>query len=616
MDLNFVLLTKCYDKYDLQYWLEYHHKRFPDARFTIVDNESIVDVRRVADSILGKYHYIRINGFPDQKKLYSDLMNDQYGHIFWEGEVIAFFDDDEYFYLHDPNADDEKFDYKEVIEKTFEYEKDYEGWDWTKYDTLCIPHINMSSNPLLEDRNTSASMPLVLTNRRDDKTATVKCLVRYSSSNEYEWKVQEGVDEAGHVPFVNGKRNAAVFTAWYDKKKAQVVAQTWPLGNTSFAEVDYNSNVRLYHYHLKSRWDWDQKIKRGSCSRIVPWYSSVVENNIFYGHYDIVDNSMSVEFNRFVKPEVLDTLHEVWSAFEENETTKRRDAHDPEWDKMPHKINYEDIRFAKSFDQKKKMGEWWIAQNCPTIDLACPGSNLANQINYWKLNDMNPKKVLWADKCAVYKELYDLGLENIRIPILYEKYKPSDQDIREAIRNYCVNNDCILKCNHGSGFNIKFKAREGVNEDFLVQKIRSWLETNYAYVAGYEWHYEPIIPAILIQPLLTKDFVPPIDYQFYCRDGEILAVDLQRKASKVLIEHLAFTDADGNDLDWCLGSWPMQHGLAKDQLEAVHTMRPIVEKIAKQFIFVRVDLFWINKRVYFCEATFCPSSGVLDYQTR
>ena len=69
MDLNFVLLTKAYDEPDIKYWLQYHHNRFSGARFTIVDNDSIVDVKKIADEILGDYHYIRLNGFPNQRKL-------------------------------------------------------------------------------------------------------------------------------------------------------------------------------------------------------------------------------------------------------------------------------------------------------------------------------------------------------------------------------------------------------------------------------------------------------------------------------------------------------------------------------------------------------------------
>jgi hypothetical protein len=44
------------------------------------------------------YTYIRICGFPNQRKLYSDIMNDVYGKLFETGDAVAFIDDDEFLY--------------------------------------------------------------------------------------------------------------------------------------------------------------------------------------------------------------------------------------------------------------------------------------------------------------------------------------------------------------------------------------------------------------------------------------------------------------------------------------------------------------------------------------
>jgi hypothetical protein len=622
MDLNFVLLTKAYDEPDIKYWLQYHHNRFDGARFTIVDNDSIVDVKKIADEILGDYHYIRLNGFPNQRKLYADLMNGAYGKIFKEDEAVAFFDDDEYFYLRDPNDEKNELDYREVLDEAFEIEYrdeslSYRSYSNSKFDTLVIPHINMSTLDIFVDRNPSCPLALTHTEHRNDSEATVKCIVRYSSVNEYEWKIQPRIDEAGHVPFVNGKRNAAMFTAWIDRETEghPIKVLTFPIGNTSFGTIDYQSNVRLYHYHIKSQWDWDQKIKRGSCACLTPWYSPKLEENCFYGGYDYFDFDMKDEFLRYCEWKLEDygkgQFHPTWSPFRENATTIRKSQFKLE---KEHKVGYEDFRFATTFEDKRVLGRRWLLENAPELNVEDPKTH-ADLIAWGKLYDMNPKKSVWADKCAVYKELYDLGLEDIRIPILYERYKPADSDIREALE-LCRTNDCILKCNHASGYNIRFNATEGINYDFLTKKIRGWLDTNYAYIAGYEWQYEAITPAILVQPSLFPRGVKPTDYQFYCENGNIVAVEIQRKASKVIIEHIAFTDIDGNDLDWCLGSWPLQKGLNIEQKEAVAAMRPVVEEIAKLFKFVRVDLFWVNKRIYFCETTFCPCSGVLDYQVR
>lgn len=602
MKFHFVLLTKCYDRYDLLYWFEYHCKRFPEAEFHIFDNDSYVDIRQLIDP--SRYTYNRIAGFPDQKKLYSDIMNGKYGEFFEQDDLVAFIDDDEYLYANDKNYDG-----------ILDLERVMELCRTTEYNTLCLPHINISSKELLNDRNTSMSMPSTLTYRRADTETTVKCIVRYGRESRYEWKSTPD-DPAGHVPYVNGVRKACVFTGWVGKdeygrfmpNRPEVL--TFPL-RTSMASVDYTSNIRLYHYHLKSRWDWSKKIERGSCARVIPWYSKDIEKNMFYGKYDILDEDMKTEFENYVTPAVRDNhlLHDEYSVVSENDTTLRKSA----YIRQEHEhIDYEALRFATTFDDKIALGKKWIKENAPYIDIENP-KNICDWINYYKFNDLNPQKILWSDKCAVYKELYDIGLEHIRIPVIYERYKPSDKEISEAV-DICSKNDCILKCNHGSGYNIKFSAGEPVNRKYLVKKIREWLDTNYAYIAGYEWQYEPIVPAIIVQPVLSKG--PLVDYQFFCLDGKVEAVDLQKKVSKVIITHLAFTDTGGNDLSWYIGGTPLQRGLTDDQKKAIKTMLPAVEKIAALFKFVRVDMFWTGGRVYFCEATFCPCSGVLNYTER
>jgi hypothetical protein len=601
MRLHFVLLTKCYDAFDLKYWFAYHRARFPAASFHVFDNDSLVDVRLAMGDM--PYHYTHISGFPDQKRLYSDIMNGKYGSLFEDGDAVAFIDDDEYLYVRDANSGKFVLPLESLISECF-----------GQYDSLCIPHINMSSQELAGDRDTRIPMPENFTYRRNDGATTVKCIVKYCQGKTYTWKRTE-TDGAGHVPYVNGRRNAAVFTGWFPKDASgnivpdRIETLSFPL-HDSIAAVDYSSNVRLYHYHIKSRWDWDQKIARGSCSSVVPWYADEIEKNIFYGNYDIPDGDMKAEYLRVAGKG--DTVtgsreHDRWYDIHENDTVTRKHNFTDTG-----KVTYETIRFATTFDEKIALGKKWISENAPHISLDEP-KNICDWINFYKFNDLNPQKVAWTDKCAVYKELYDLGLENLRMPVMYERYKPSDVDIVEALR-MCRNNDCILKCNHGSGFNIRFKAGDSINEEYLAKKIRGWLDTNYAYVAGYEWQYEPIVPAILVQP--TVSAATPVDYQFFCLDGEVVAVELQRKVSKVLITHIAFVDTDGNDLDWYIGGTPLQRNLSTEQRNAMEHMLPAVREISKLFKFVRVDMLWTGHRGYFCETTFCPCSGVLDYVKR
>lgn len=297
-----------------------------------------------------------------------------------------------------------------------------------------------------------------------------------------------------------------------------------------------------------------------------------------------------------------------------NETIKQREL----WlagDKSV--INdYNDIRFA---DDKFEAGKKWLTEtHGRKINFDNP-QNLVDYICKYKYEDLNPLKVSWADKIMVYQKLYDIGLEELHIPMIgeYEKFwfKPTMNEIRQVIDiATSYDNSTIIKCNHGSGWNIKLIKGEAFDKDYIAEKLNTWLHTNYAYVAGYEWQYESIVPGLLIQPLYEYN---PLDWQFYCLDGEIVAVDIQRKFGKSYVENLAWVDQYGNKTNEYIGQMPAMDKLNDSMKKVLDRMRPYVKEIAKQFKFVRVDLFNTPKNeIKFCETTFAPCSGILDLSTR
>lgn len=296
-----------------------------------------------------------------------------------------------------------------------------------------------------------------------------------------------------------------------------------------------------------------------------------------------------------------------------NETLKQKQL----WlAKDPAAVNdYNNIRFA---DDKFAAGKQWLLSKKPEVNMENP-KTIVDFICKYKYEDLNPLKPAWADKIAVYQKLYDMGLECLHIPMIgeYEKYwyKPTVKEIGEVI-DIALSKDysCIIKCNHGSGWNIKLTPGENVNRQYLVNKLNEWLHTNYAYIAGYEWQYESIVPGLLIQPMYESN---PLDWQFYCLDGEIVAVDIQRKFGKSYVENLAFVDSKGDKLSWYIGATPTIDNLNQGMKKILDRMTHFVLEIAKQFKFVRVDLFNTPRdEIRFCEATFAPCSGILDLTNR
>ena len=273
---------------------------------------------------------------------------------------------------------------------------------------------------------------------------------------------------------------------------------------------------------------------------------------------------------------------------------------------------YNNVRFAKD---KFEAGKKWLKERKPDLDMENP-KTLPDFIAKYKYEDMNPLKVTWADKIGVYSALYDLDMEDLHIPMLAPLYKlfykPCDAEIDQVI-DIALKQPSIIKCNHGSGWNIKVIPGQPFNREFVKEKLKTWLGTNYAYISGYEWHYEPIVPGLLVQPLLAEQ---PLDWQFYCLDGQIVALDLQKKIGKSFVENLAWVDEHGKAMDWYIGFKPTMESLPASYVAIMDKMKPYVLGIAKKFKFVRVDLFHIDNKVKFCEATFAPCSGILDLSKR
>jgi hypothetical protein len=173
--------------------------------------------------------------------------------------------------------------------------------------------------------------------------------------------------------------------------------------------------------------------------------------------------------------------------------------------------------------------------------------------------------------------------------------------------NHLPDGKWFFRCNHGSGWNMRFEKKKGNDPSYLISKLNEWLSLNYAYISGYEWQYENINRGIIVQPDLGK----LLDWQFWCENGEIKYIQLSRKLGKNLEEFICFTDSSCENTDMYIGIKPMRFKLLSKEKETYKKMKPIVEQLASDFKFVRVDLYSINGQVKFSELTFSPCSGNL-----
>ena len=280
-----------------------------------------------------------------------------------------------------------------------------------------------------------------------------------------------------------------------------------------------------------------------------------------------------------------------------------------EWLNGLHQTEYNNCRFA---EDKTQYAIDWIKNKLPNVNLENP-QNIVDRINYYKIFDKDRRKSFWADKISVRYMIEDLdplnkeGLHDILIPNIYRSRCYLS---RYEYDNFIPDGKYIIKCNHGSGWNIRFEKKPDFDPTYMLSKIKEWYFLNYAYVSGYEWQYENIIRGIIVQP----DYGQLKDWNFWCENGEIKYVQTVRKLNKNLEEYLTFTDANGDKPDIYIGIKPMRFTLLESEKETLEKMKPIVKKLASDFKFVRVDLYSINGQVKFGETTFSPCSGKLVFK--
>ena len=287
-----------------------------------------------------------------------------------------------------------------------------------------------------------------------------------------------------------------------------------------------------------------------------------------------------------------------------NKSIKPESEYYQEWLNGQHKTDYNNCRFS---DNKLEYAKHWLDVNVPFVNYENP-QNIVDRICNYKLYDKNIEKQYWTDKYQALTKLKVLGFTELIIEPIICGTKDTFKDDFKTIPN----GNYILRMNNGSGWNMKFEKTDSFNPEYLYSKVEEWSFLNYAYICGYEWQYENIKPMYIIQP----DLGNLMNWEFWCENGEIVAINLVKKLGKNLEGYLSWTDCDGNYLDWYIGNPGIRNSLSKDQKVILEKMKPYVLKLCSGFKFVRVDLYYINNNIKFSELTFTPCSGKLNLRNK
>ena len=225
------------------------------------------------------------------------------------------------------------------------------------------------------------------------------------------------------------------------------------------------------------------------------------------------------------------------------------------------------------------------------------------KLMWLKLFEDNTLKTKFTDKVEVRKYLSTLGFENLLVPIIDIADRVEDIIFEQLPKKF------VLKCSHGSGFNIICTDKRELDYKETRLQLEKWMVTDYS-IRNAEIHYSSIKPRIIIEHFLEPSSnKEPINYQLHCFHGEprIIEVILERDT---LEEQAIMLTTDWEDTQYMKKKLP--NDMAAFKPKQLGELLKIAKKLSRPFTYVRVDLYIVDEKIYFNELTFTPAACLDD----
>lgn len=217
-----------------------------------------------------------------------------------------------------------------------------------------------------------------------------------------------------------------------------------------------------------------------------------------------------------------------------------------------------------------------------------------------KLNEENKLKTQCADKYLVRDYINDLGYAHLLNELYHVYEKVEDINFEQLPDSF------VMKCTHGSSYNIICPRQDHLDLEQTKAQLKKWMNIDFSLL-WCEPQYANIKPRIVVERFLNgeREGVPPIDYKIHCMHGEphFIEVIINRGSSErknIVLntswEILPFNEVGKN----------AQEILKKP--EKLDEMLEIAGELSQDFTYVRVDLYYSQKRIFFGELTFTPSA--------
>lgn len=215
---------------------------------------------------------------------------------------------------------------------------------------------------------------------------------------------------------------------------------------------------------------------------------------------------------------------------------------------------------------------------------------------------------LWitlADKWRVRQYIEQKGLPNILVKLYGVWQNPMDIDFSQLPSSF------VLKTNNGCGDALVIKNKNDISE-IKIKKMFYEKLSNVFGLNSAQIHYAKIKGCVIAEELLVNDCEYSssiVDYKFYCFNGEpkFCGVFYDRKNNTHNM-CVSFYDMQWNKHDEWKSTSYGKPSIDFPKPERMADMVDICKSLTKGIPFVRLDLYYINNKIYFGEYTFTPAS--------
>ncbi|QDV21776.1 hypothetical protein Q31a_00550 [Aureliella helgolandensis] len=220
------------------------------------------------------------------------------------------------------------------------------------------------------------------------------------------------------------------------------------------------------------------------------------------------------------------------------------------------------------------------------------------KVQFRKLYGNHSTYARLADKYAVREYVAERVGERYLVPLLgvYDQLTP--EHFRDLPDRF------IIKANHGSKWHQVVWDKSQLDIASTVQYFNQLMHRTYG-LRSHEYHYRLIRPRIVIEELLDDEHDSPVDYSFYSYHGPS-GFDFLITLTAPRHETYAHFDRHWNFQD---GDFTSEQHAKYVKPANYQDMFRVAEELSRGFDFLRVDLYNLNGRIYFGEATCTPTSG-------